>query len=374
MFTTCIKEIPVKEIEPIQIDDSAKMEKEEAKLFFKDVFKRYRYDLYGKFFKLNSQDYRNYLRYNELSKGEKRIVEFYLEQIGVNNERILPIEEKEGLTIGYVSPFFTPLSSDTKKNVRRKLKAIDPSLDLKLQEIAKSISEEGFQEPKHDIPLYNVDYAELRRLINQASKRDYSEEEIFTSIALIGHFQREGYLSVGKNVWGAIFRHADYKEIIEVLKDFGIITKTASAIPGWRSNQYTFNIIPTSETYNISEGKALNRIKNSKITFPKNSLKEQLKMAREKGLEGLVEDIEIRTEGYKYIEGGLDGAKLKSEFKWMQYKNMLTSFSIHFQEQIKIAQETGIYKSFWCVNNEPRINALFDSLKKMGINYSRDLS
>lgn len=361
------KEVPVKEKESNKIDDSSKMDKEEAKVFFKDVFKRNRYDLYGEFFDLNTQDFQNYLIYNELRKGEKRVVEFYLEQIGVNNEHISPIGEKGGVSIGYKSPFFTPLSSDTKKNVRRKLKTIDPNMDIKLKELAISILEQGFQEPKHDVVLYNVDYKALIVAINQISNRDYSEEEIITSIALIGHFERGGYLSIGKNVWGAIFRHADYKVIIEVLKDFGIITKTANAIPGWCSIKYKLNMIPTLKIYNISEGKALKRIKNSNITFSKYSLKEQLRTAKEKGLEELVEDLEIRMEGYSYIESGSDGRKLKPEYKWMQDEKTLVGFSIHFQKQMKLAQLTGKYGSFWGKIRAIRVDEFMKGLKEMGL-------
>lgn len=341
---------------------------EDSKNFFKKVFETYNYDLYGKLFKLESEPFQNYLKYNDLKKGEKRIVEYFIEESGVKNNIILPIEREGEYTIGNNKPFFTPLPSDTKKNVRRNLKTISLEHESRLIDLAFSIINHGIKEPKHEIKLYSVDYNALHSAVNNVSSKIYSAEEIVTSIALMGHLERAGYLKIGKKVWGTIFRHADYKEIIEVLKDFDIITKTANAVAGWYPNQYSFNIVPTKETYLISEGKSLNRIKNSKITFSKNSPEKQLEMAENEGFTGLVEDLKIRKEGYKYIDNGLDKSKLKKEYKWMQYENMLTSFSIHFQQQIKIAQETGIYKSFWHAINEPRINAFFEDLKKMGIN------
>lgn len=329
---------------------------EASKNFFKKVFETTRYNLYEKLFNLESEPFQNYLTYNELKKGEKRIVEFYIEENGVKINTILPIERNGEYTIGNNKPFFTPLSSDTKKNVRRGLKTISSDNESRLIELAISIVNHGIKEPKHEIELYNVDYNALQDSINNACSKVYSKEETITGIALIGHFERDGELSFGKQVWGAIFRHADYKQIIQILIDKGVITKTANAIVGWCSNKYTFNAELIDETYTITDGKVLTRIKNSKITFSKNTQEEKLRMAQTEECYELIEDLEIRREGYHYIESGFDESILKPEYKWMQNNKLLIGFSIHFQKQIKLAQLTGEYRSFWGIINGKRVD------------------
>ena len=340
--------------------------KEASVKFFKKVFETSRYNLYEKLFNLESEPFQNYLKYNELKKGEKRIVEFYIEEYGVKINTILPIERNGEYTIGNNKPFFTPLSSNTKKNVRRGLKTISSDNESRLIELAISIINHGIKEPKHEIELYNVDYNALQDAINNACSKVYSKEEIITGIALIGHFERHNRLAIGKKVWGAIFRHSDYKQVIQVFIDLNIITKTANAIMGWRPNTYSFNIFRIGKTYTITEEKVLNRIIKTKITFSKNPLKKQLKMAKNEKYLGLVDDIEILIEGHKYLDNGSDLRRLEGKYKWMQYEKMLISFSIHFQKQKKIAQETGIYKSFWRVNNQQRLKDFQDYLHSIG--------
>ena len=156
-----------------------------SKKFFKRAFETTKYELYNKLFDLESKEFQNYLKYSNLKKGEKRVLEYLVDNDGVKNSGILPIIKEEGNIMGKKCTYFTPMSRDTVKNTRRRIKGMPKESQQELAELAISIQDHGIKKPVHSIITFDIDYDKPLGEINTIGTKNFSMEELVLGLASI---------------------------------------------------------------------------------------------------------------------------------------------------------------------------------------------